>query len=92
MADDQHRTQDIFHQGSSPNDTRIGRLRYDAEEVWSASGLDVKHCVFQSVAELAACRWRHLSGDIPGVHASAPRRGIDIEHLSARMEAGNILV
>ena len=56
------------------------------------SGLDVKHRVFQSVAKLAACRWVNLSGNIPGVHPSAPRRDSVIEHLSTRVEAGNILV
>ena len=92
MADDQNRTQDSFLQGSSPNATRVGRLRYGAEGARSASGLDVKHRIFQSVAKLAACRWRYLSGNIPGMHASAPRRDIDIEYLSTRMEAANILV
>ena len=37
-----------FHKASGRNDMRIGRLR-------SASDLDVKHCVLQSVAKLAAC-------------------------------------
>ncbi len=92
MADDQHCTQDSFHQGFSPKNTRTGRLFFGAEKAWSASGLDIKHRVFQSVAILAACRGGNLSGDVPRMHASAPRRAIDIEHLSARMEAGNVLV
>ena len=68
------------------------RLRYAAEKACGANGLDIKHRVFQTVAMLAACRRRNLPGDIPSMHAFVPRRLIDIENLSTRMEASNILV
>ena len=91
-ADDEHRTQGDLRQRSSPNDTRIDRLRYGPEKASSGSGLDIEHRVFQSVAKLAASRRRNLPEDILFMHALDPRRDIDIEHLSTRMEAGNILV
>ena len=71
---------------------RTSRQHHGAEKAPSLSGLNVKHGILQSAGRLATCRWTNLSRNIPGMHPSAPRRDIRIEHLSTSVEAGYILV